>query len=117
VFRDDFIYSAKSLGEFICVDAKTGRQLWATDKVTDSKSGASVHATANGDTVLLYNDRGELIRVRLTPQGYQELSRVRVLEPPATWGRKCAWAAPAFANRHIYARTNKELVCASLSIE
>jgi outer membrane protein assembly factor BamB len=117
VFRDDFVYSAKSFGEFICVDAKTGKQLWETDKVTDSKSGASVHATANGDTTLLYNDRGELIRVRLTPQGYQELSRVRVLEPPATWNRKCAWAAPAFANRHIYARTNKELVCASLAVE
>ena len=27
-FRDDFIYSARSFGEFVCVDAKTGEQLW-----------------------------------------------------------------------------------------
>lgn len=117
LFRDDFVYSAKSFGELICVDAKTGEQRWETNKVTDSKSGASVHVTANGDTALLYNDRGELIRARLTPRGYQELSRTRVLEPPATWNRNCAWAAPAYSNRHIYARSNKEIVCASLMAE
>jgi len=116
LFRDDHIYSARSFGEFVCLDAKTGKQLWETDKVTDRKSGASVHPTANGSSVLLYNDRGELIRAQLTPQGYQEISRARVLEPAVTFsGRKCAWAAPAYANRHIYARTNKELVCASLA--
>ena len=116
VFRDDFIYSARTLGKFVYLDARTGKQLWETDKVTDSKSGASIHLTANGRSVLLYNDRGELIRAELTPQGYKEISRARVLEPAPTFGgRKCAWAAPAFANRRIYARTNKELVCASLA--
>ena len=118
LFRDDFVYSARSFGEFVCLDAKTGKQLWETDKVTDKKSGASVHPTANGSSVLLYNDRGELIRAKLTPGGYHEVSRARVLEPAVTYsGRKCAWAAPAYANGHIYARTNKELVCASLAAE
>jgi outer membrane protein assembly factor BamB len=115
LFRDDFIYSARTLGKFVCLEAKTGKQVWETDRVTDSKNGASIHLAANGHSVLLYNDRGELIRARLTPEGYQEISRARVLEPALTFGgRKCAWAAPAFAHRHIYARTNKELVCASL---
>jgi outer membrane protein assembly factor BamB len=118
LFRDDYIYSARSFGEFVCIDAKTGKQVWETDRVTDSKSGASVHPTVNGSSVLLYNDRGELIRAQLTPEGYHELSRGRVLEPDVTYsGRKCAWAAPAYANRHIYARTNKQLVCASLASE
>ena len=117
LFRDDYIYSARSAGELVCLEASTGNQLWETDKVTDLKSGASIHLTANADSVLLYNDHGDLIRARLTPKGYQEISRARVLEPPATWSRKCAWAAPAFANRHVYARTGKELVCASLANE
>jgi outer membrane protein assembly factor BamB len=117
LFRDNYIYSARSAGELVCLEASTGNQLWETDKVTDLKSGASIHLTANGDSALLYNDRGELIRARLTPQGYREISRARVLEPPATWNRKCAWAAPAYSNRHIYARTSKELVCASLVAE
>jgi outer membrane protein assembly factor BamB len=118
MFRDDYIYSARSAGEFVCLEASTGKQLWETNKVTDLKSGASVHVTANGDSALLYNDRGELIRTQLTPKGYHEISRARVLEPAVTFsGRKTAWAAPAFANRCIYARTNKELVCASLAAE
>jgi len=117
LFQDDFVYSARSLGAFICVEAATGRQLWETDKVTDSKNGASVHLTTNGRTALLYNDQGELIRANLTPDGYHEITRARVLDPAVTFsGRKTAWAAPAFANRHIFARTNKELVCASLAI-
>ena len=62
LFRDGYVYSARSFGEFVCLDAKTGKQLWETDKVTDRKSGASVHPTENGKSVLLYNDRGELIR-------------------------------------------------------
>ncbi len=118
LFRDGYIYSPRSFGEFVCLDAKTGKQLWETDKVTDRKSGASVHPTANSKSVLLYNDRGELIRAQLTAAGYREISRARVLEPAATFsGRKCAWAAPAYANHRIYARTNKELVCASLAAD
>jgi outer membrane protein assembly factor BamB len=117
LFRDNYVYSGRSAGEFVCLEASTGNQLWETDKVTDMKSGASIHVTANGDSALLYNDRGDLIRARLTPRGYQEISRAHVLEPPATWNRKCAWAAPAYSNRHIYARTSDELVCASLVAE
>jgi outer membrane protein assembly factor BamB len=116
VLRDGYVYSARSFGEFVCLDAKTGEEIWSTDRVTDRKSGASVHATIVGEFALLYTDRGELIRTRLNPQGYQEVGRTRVLEPDVTFsGRKCAWAAPAFSNGCIYARTNKQLVCASLA--
>jgi outer membrane protein assembly factor BamB len=115
LFRDDYVYSARSFGEFVCLDAKTGVKIWETDKITGHKSGASVHITENGESVLLYNDHGELIRAQLTRDGYHEISRARVLEPVQTWNRKVAWAAPAFANGNIFARTNKELVCASLS--
>lgn len=117
LFRDDYVYSARSTGEFVCLEASTGKQLWETDKVTGPKSGASIHVTANGGSAILYNDAGELIWARLSPKGYEEISRARLLEPPATWNRKCAWAPPAFANRHVYARTSKELVCASLAKE
>jgi outer membrane protein assembly factor BamB len=66
---------------FVCLDAKSGKQLWETDKVTDRKSGASVHATANGNSVLLYNDGGELIRAQLASEGYREVSRLVCSSP------------------------------------
>src|SRR5262249_40962563 len=96
--------------------AATGKEVWKSDKVTDPKSGASIHLTPNGDSVLLYTDQGELIRAKLTAEGYKEICRAAVVEPTFPFGgRKVAWSAPAYANRHIFARTGKELICASLA--
>jgi outer membrane protein assembly factor BamB len=112
------LFTAKSSGELICVEASSGQQVWQSTQVTDLKNGASIHLTVNGDSVLLYTDRGELIRARLTAPGYKEISRVPVLEPTFPFaGRKVAWSAPAYANRHIFARNGKELICASLAAE
>ncbi len=118
LFRGDHLFSAKSSGELVCLEASTGEQVWESDKVTDLQNGASIHLTPNGDSVLLYTNKGELIRARLTSQGYQEISRVAVLEPTFPFaGRNVAWSPPAYANRHIFARNGKELICASLAVE
>jgi hypothetical protein len=99
----------------ICLDAATGTQLWQTDKVTDIKGGASIHLTANGDGTFLFNDRGELIRAQLTRTGYREVSRTQLIEPTYSFGgRNVVWTPPAYANRHVFARNNKEVICASL---
>jgi outer membrane protein assembly factor BamB len=116
LFQDDHVFSAKSSGELVCVKASTGKQVWETPKVTDLKNGASIHLTANGDTVFLYTDKGELIRARLTAEGYEEISRVALLEPTMPFGgRKVAWPPPAYANRHVFVRNGNELICASLA--
>ena len=79
-------------------------------------NGASIHLTPNGDSVLLYTDKGQLIRARLTSKGYNEISRVALLEPTFPFaGRKVTWSPPAFANGHVFARSGKELVCAALA--
>ena len=116
LFEGDHLFSAKSSGELICVEANTGKKVWESDKVTDLKNGASIHLTSNGDSVLLYTDKGELIRAQLTSQGYKEISRVLVLPPTMPFGgRNVAWSPPAYANRCIFARSGKELICASLA--
>jgi outer membrane protein assembly factor BamB len=113
---DDCVFSAKSSGELVCLEAATGKTLWETNTVTDLRGGASIHLTVNGDSVLLFNNRGELIRGQLTARGYHEISRAALLEPTYPFGgRNVAWAAPAYANRHVFARSEKELVCASLA--
>jgi outer membrane protein assembly factor BamB len=113
----DHLFSAKSSGELICLEADTGKSVWEATNVTDLKNGASIHLTPNGDSVLLYTDKGELIRAQLTSQGYKEMSRVALLEPTFAFaGRKVAWSPPAFANRHVFARNGKELICASLAV-
>jgi outer membrane protein assembly factor BamB len=118
LLHGDLAVSARSSGEFVCLAAMTGEQLWETDRVTDVRPGASIHVTAVGDVALLYTDRGELIRARLTETGYTEQSRARLLEPTTPFsGRNVAWPPPAYANRRIYVRNDKELICASLAAE
>jgi hypothetical protein len=65
----------------------------------------------------MLNERGQLIIARLTPEGFQEISRAQLIQP--TTGQLpqrngVCWSHPAFANRHVFARNDEELVCASL---
>ena len=114
----DYVYSAKSNGELVCLEAATGKQVWGTTNVTELKNGASIHLTPNGDATFLFTDQGDLILAQLTPQGYREISRAHLLKPTSNLGvRKFAWTPPAYANRHVFARNDEELVCASLAAE
>ena len=112
LIQGDHVFSAKSSGELVCLEAATGNQVWATDKVTKLSGQASIHLTPNGDGVFLHTDQGELIRAQFTPKGYKEISRTLLLAPT---GKEKAWAAPAFANRHVFVRNHQELICVSLA--
>jgi hypothetical protein len=71
------------------------------------------------------NDQGELIIARFTPQGFDEIDRTHLIEPTSNsaWGRRgrprnsdrvVNWSHPAYADRHIFARNDREILCASL---
>jgi len=113
--QGDYVFSARTSGELVCLEAGTGKQVWQTNSVTSLGNGSSIHLTPNGDSVLLFTDQGNLIRARLSLEGYQELSRVHLLNPTHPFnGRNVVWPPPAYANRHVFARNDEELVCASL---
>jgi outer membrane protein assembly factor BamB len=116
VLAGDYVYSAKTGGEFVCLRAATGEEIWKTNSVTQLGNGASIHITLHGDSAFLFNDRGELIQAHLSPSGYDEISRAKIIEPTSRFGsRKLAWSAPAFARRHIYVRNDQEIICISLA--
>jgi len=99
-----------------CLEAGTGKGVWQTNTVTKLGNGSSIHLTPCGEAVFLFTDQGDIIRAQLTSHGYHEFSRAHLLEPTSPFGgKKCAWAPPAYANRHVFARNDKELVCASLA--
>jgi outer membrane protein assembly factor BamB len=115
VWQGDYIFSARSGGELVCLEAATGRQLWSTTNVTTQRNGASIHITPQGGGFFLFTDEGNLIRAQLSPAGYREISRSHLIDP--TWpfaGAKFVYAPPAFANRHVFVRSEAEVVCASL---
>ena len=114
--QGEYIYSCRSHGDLVCLEASTGRQIWSTNSVTTKKNGASINITPQGDGFFLFTDEGNLIRARLSPAGYKEISRSHLIDP--TWpfnGNQFVYAPPAFANRHVFARNEAEVVCASLA--
>lgn len=118
LLQDGLVFLPTSKGQILCLEANTGKQLWQTNDVSESKSGASIHMTAVPGIrgVLIFTDRGDLLLSRLTAAGYQELGRFHLLEPTADFGRqRMAWVPPAFSDKRVFARNDKELVCASLA--
>jgi WD40 repeat protein len=111
-------YAVDGDGSLCCCDSATGDQVWATREATSERFGQA-HLTPSGERVFLFNQTGHLILARLTPAGYQEFGRALLVEPTAGFraGNAVAWAHPAYANKHVFARNDRELVCASLAAE
>jgi outer membrane protein assembly factor BamB len=119
----DYIYGICSYGQFRCLRAKTGERVWETQAVTKERARwASGIIVRHGDKLFINNDRGELIIVDPAPDGYREVSRTPLIKPtsPPENRRELVnvnWSHPAYANRHIYARNDEEIICASLAVD
>lgn len=112
------IYGACSYGQYRCLRADTGERLWETFAPTSGKSErwGNAFTVKQGKRFFILSERGELIIAKLSPLGYEEISRAPLLEPDnRDPGRPVVWSHPAFANRRIYARNDHGLVCADLA--
>jgi hypothetical protein len=125
--RGGHVYGVHSRGELRCLDALTGAAKWETlAPTTGTDEGANwctaflvPHEPPGGargaGRTFIANELGDLILAELTPRGYREVSRARVLEPTnRDAGRPVVWSHPALANRSVYWRNDRELVCVSL---
>jgi outer membrane protein assembly factor BamB len=119
VFQDEHHYYSAYYDDLCCFEVATGKQVWKVHGVSAGHGNAMFQMTPNGQSVFILNEDGNLILARLAPEGYTEIGRAFLLEPTkGTWtpasNRPKIWAQPAYANGHIFARSDKELVCASL---
>jgi outer membrane protein assembly factor BamB len=117
--EEGHIYGVHSGGALSCIKPETGERLWESfDATTGDRPAGSAECflIKNGDRFFLFNEKGDLIIAQLSPKGYKEISRAHLLDPTtSTWGRDVLWSHPAFANRCVFARNDKELVCVSLA--
>jgi len=114
----EHIYGADSEGVLRCLRLDSGEQVWQDESAVPRNRWATIHMVRNGDRTWLFNERGELIIGKLSPQGFTEISRARLIDPTTDQLRRrdgVTWSHPAFAYRHVFARNDKELVCADLS--
>jgi hypothetical protein len=112
------IYGVCSYGQLRCLKKDNGERVWETFAATTGEATrwGNAFLVRHEDRWFLYNEKGDLILARLSPDGYEELGRSRLLEPTSTDpGRPVVWSHPAFANRSIYARNDREIVCADLA--
>jgi outer membrane protein assembly factor BamB len=118
---DGHIYSCGSDGGFICARMEDGQRLWKDyGPVAGGKrvSWGNVFTIPHEDRFFLANDAGELIIARLSPAGYEEIDRTKIIAATTPLGRRnVVWSHPAFAHRRVYARNDKEIVCLSLAKE
>ncbi len=113
------VYGFDQGGELRCFDLPSGDIKWSTPKpLGDRKLGSgTVFLVRNGETdrFWMFAESGDLIIGQLSPKGFTELSRMHILEPTNNaFGREVVWCAPAFANKRMYVRNDKEIVCINL---
>jgi outer membrane protein assembly factor BamB len=120
--EDGMIYGCDvNSGKLMGVRLEDGQRVWETQEPTLApgvRRGryGTAFLVKHEDRFFLFSEVGDLILARLTPQGYQELDRFHVLDPTNTvFGRQVVWSHPAFANRCVFARNDKELVSVSLA--
>ncbi|MBN9118173.1 MAG: PQQ-like beta-propeller repeat protein [Planctomycetes bacterium] len=130
----DHIYGVCSYGQLRCIEAKTGKRVWETMQATrgkltppkvaaepepaDGERWSLAFIVPQGDRYFLFNEQGDLVIAKLSPKGYEELDRAHLIDPTNTMagrGRLVVWMHPAFADKCVYVRNDKELICYSLA--
>jgi outer membrane protein assembly factor BamB len=122
--EDGYVYGVCSYGQLRCLKVDTGERVWEDLRATGSTGNIrkqtdrwrNAFIVKHGDRFFLPNEEGDLIIAKLSPKGYEEISRTHLLAPTNSMpGREVVWSHPAFANRCVYARNDKEIVCVSLA--
>ncbi len=120
IMEGEFVYGICSYGQLRCLRRSTGERVWETQAATVERArNASAWLVRQGGRVWIFNDRGELILATFSAGGYKELGRKKAIEPTSPPGARrelgaVVWAHPAFANRHMVARNDRELIRISL---
>ncbi|MFO0455821.1 MAG: PQQ-binding-like beta-propeller repeat protein, partial [Planctomycetota bacterium] len=116
-----FIYGVDRLGWLRCIDFQTGERKWqTTEPVVGPRpvNPGTAFIVRNGDRYFIAAETGELTIARLSPDRYEKISSVKLLEPThESFGHLALWSAPAYANGCIFWRNDKEIICVSLKEE
>ncbi|HAB11747.1 MAG TPA: pyrrolo-quinoline quinone [Planctomycetaceae bacterium] len=116
IFNGSHIYGICSYGHLRCLDASNGKRIWETIKPTGKDRWWNAFLVTHEDRQFIHNEQGDLIIAKLSPKGYQEISRAKLVEPTRKVRRRMTiWSHPAFALKSVFARNDKELVRVSLA--
>jgi len=106
--RNGYAYALDKDKGLKCIELKTGKVKWDGEFVTPRGRNPQASLVWAGEDALIFNELGELIQARLTPEGFREIGKAAILEDGT-------WAHPAYAEGCIFARNDKEITCVPLT--
>lgn len=120
----DYLYGVDSYGELRCIEAKTGKRVWEDLTAVRKARWSTIHLVQFPDEkssrFWMFNEQGELILGKLTPGGFEEVDRTKLISPTKVQLRQrggVCWSHPAFSERTIIVRNDEEIRCYSLKIK
>ncbi|MCP4783329.1 MAG: PQQ-binding-like beta-propeller repeat protein [Fuerstiella sp.] len=115
---DDVLYGFDQKGVMRAIRLPDGERLWETTDVLGRRAvdSATAFLVQHEDRFWLFNELGELIIAKLSPQGFEEIDRAKVIDTSnVAYGRDIIWSMPAFASKHAYIRNDNEIICVDLA--
>ncbi|MEM8955213.1 MAG: PQQ-binding-like beta-propeller repeat protein [Verrucomicrobiota bacterium] len=103
-----------------------GTRLWETTVpvIAQDLRSRVRHGTAmltyhpETDQFFIFNEIGDLIIAKLTPDGYEEVDRFHAVDATNNaFDRPVVWTTPAYAEKSAFIRNDKELIRVDLSAE
>jgi outer membrane protein assembly factor BamB len=117
--EDGYIYGVCSYGQLRCLKLETGERVWETFAATTGDKPirwATAFLVKHEGKFFLANEKGDLIIAKLTPKGYDEKSRMHLIDADNHDPRRdVVWSHPAFASKCVFARNDHEIICVSLA--
>lgn len=111
----EIMYGFDQSGLLHAVDIRSGNRLWGTAAPLNSTrpvGSGTAFIVQHGDRFWMFNELGELMITKLTPEGYEEIDRTKVIKQTNNaFGREVVWCMPAFANKRVYVRNDEEIIC------
>jgi outer membrane protein assembly factor BamB len=103
ILHEGCLYTTSDPGRLVCMDVKTGKVKW-------SQPGFEKGGICAADGILIVQDgkNGNLAQVAISPDGYQELGRMK-----APLGGQ-SWTAPILASGRLIIRNKEQLACLDL---
>ena len=114
----DLLYGFHEKGDLRCVQIPSGEVKWSTPGPLGDRppSTGTAFLCRHGDRFFLFAETGDLVIAELSATGYRELDRTHLLDPTqSAFGRGVVWSAPAYADRSVFVRNDRELVRVSLA--
>lgn len=118
VLHDGVLYGFDESGRMFAVELPSGKRLWeSTDVVGYAKGSDTAFIVKNGDRFFFFTETGDLVIGKLDKTGFTEVDRAKgLVEKTQTgFGRKVVWCQPAFADKKMFVRNDKELACFDLA--